>query len=196
MISIENKFIIITPPKTGSVSIVTSLMKYINMSNILQQRPECFDYSDYFNSKSKHTGINEMYKKWNVNIFGDFNSYQKFGTVRNPWDRMVSWWRWETNGTSFANFIKYPSHFTSKDILQDHFSINNKIIIDSYIKFEDMQKDFDKTCSQIGIPTEKLPHMNKSKHEHYTEYYDDETREIVAQRYRKDIEYFGYKFGE
>ena len=187
MISIKNKFIIVTPPKTGSVSIVTSMLKHIDISNIIQQRPECFDYSDYFNKMSKHTSINEMYKKWNKNIFGDFNHYKKFGTIRNPWDRMVSWWKWENNGRSFSEFIKFPSNFNSKSILQDHFSINDKIIIDSYIRFENIQEDFNKVCDEIGIPNKELLHMNKSKHKHYREYYNDELKDIIASRYKIEI---------
>ena len=58
------------------------------------------------------------------------------------------------------------------------------------------KNDFNKVCNIIGIPRKKLPHINKTKHPHYTEYYDRETRDIIKKRYERDIDYFEYQFGQ
>jgi len=39
-----------------------------------------------------------------------------------------------------------------------------------------------------------IPVTNPSKHEHYSTYYDDETKEYVADKYSKDITRFNYTF--
>ena len=147
-------------------------------------------------------------------LYGHRNHFQ-FAFVRNPWDRLVSCFLDKTKmtiGTKYQlrDYIKYKdSNFTEfvHDIVDDdvwtcnrHHRLQYNLINHDYVdfigRFERFQKDFDYICNKVGISDNKLPHRNKSKRTHYTEYYDDETRQIVAEKYAKDIEYFNYEFGE
>jgi len=61
---------------------------------------------------------------------------------------------------------------------------------------ENIESDWKIVADRIGV-SDKLPHINKSKqNKHYTEYYTTELRDLIARRYEKDIELFGYKFSD
>lgn len=145
------------------------------------------------------------------------NSQFSFSFVRNPWERLVSSYAYLSDGgncpddseeynnlfSKFRNFRNTILNWHVNFFNQIHFKPqcewicdDKNIIVDYVGRFETIQEDYDTICDKIGIPRQELPHINKSHHKHYTEYYDDETREIVAEKYAKDIEYFGYKFGD
>ena len=39
-----------------------------------------------------------------------------------------------------------------------------------------------------------LPHLNKSNHKHYNEYYNSSTKKIIEEMFEKDLKTFGYEF--
>ncbi len=141
----------------------------------------------------------------------DLKKYFKFTFCRNPFDRMVSnYSMWTQNDhrvkqiqqfhknpreLSFPEFVKFTCQHTNHHWLPQYDFIHG-YEIDHIGRLENIQQDFDIVCDKAGISRQKLPHKNKTKHKHYTEYYDNETLEIVSEKYAQDIEYFGYKFGE
>jgi len=189
-LSNQKKYIWFLIPKCGSNSI----------RNFLHKNSEIVSNEQF--KEAVRTGI-------------DWENYFKFIIVRNPWDRLLSAWQdkvrkqWDEK-YRFPQFrIKYFEQFHDKDfsffvknceINRDpHLRSISELVdisgIDFIGKLENLQEDLGIICDKIGIPRQQLPHTNKTNHKHYIEYYDDETREIVAEKYAKDIEYFGYKFG-
>ena len=193
MINDEYEFIFVRVAKTASTSILSRLPK----SRIMQKN---------WKYDSNHIPL------WHIKANLDKNicdAYFKFAFVRNPFARAVStvkyWNKWSLDGGGpqykFKNFFvgqipekvnSIDHNFLSKYGSQYDFTKG----CDFIGKVENLQEDFNTICDKIGIPQQKLPHLNTTNHKHYTEYYDDETRQIVAEKYAKDIEYFGYKFGE
>jgi len=195
MINHKHKYIYIHIPKCGGCSVV---------------RPQYY-------TRFGHNLRNENFKYYKDSELRK-NSQFSFTFVRNPWERLVSSYKYLSNGGNNPNdlkdynnlFSKYGSfrnvilNWDESYLNQIHFKPQcdwicdnaKNIIVDFVGRFENLQNDYDAICDKIAIPRQKLPHKNKTKHKHYTEYYDDETRHIVAEKYAKDIKYFGYKFGE
>ena len=127
-----------------------------------------------------------------------FKNYKFVANERNSWDRAVSFYnmaiyRNETK-KEFASWLQtHPDKTLSSRVIY-----NGKNIITDWIRFRHLHTDLIKFCKSINIDCDNhsLAHAKKYQKKHYTEYYDDETRQIVAEKYAKDIEYFGYKFGE
>ena len=210
IISHEHKFLFLAPPKVGSMSIRKGLMQYSSID------PYKF-HTDPSNVYYHEWHMNAKNAKKHFDVRGwDWNSYFKFSFVRNPWDRIISWRNYqilyvhEFEQSGAREAVYYPEYkelgkLSLKDwIAQAHLEpfvdscmcFSNDNSLDFIGRFENLQGDFNIACDEIGIPRQELAHHNKSAHKHYTEYYDDETKQIIAERFVKDIEYFNYKFGE
>lgn len=136
----------------------------------------------------------------------------KFTSVRNPWDKVISHFRYrvetnwidlKTKPIKFKEWVKLayedkdpfyydiPKMFMPQlDWITDH---KGKILVDFICRFENLDDDFSFVCEKLGKNV-ALPHINSSKHGNYREYYDDDTIEIIAKSFSRDIEKFGYKF--
>jgi hypothetical protein len=71
---------------------------------------------------------------------------------------------------------------------------NGEIIPNFFGKFENLNWDLMHVCERIGIHNPDLPHLQKSVRKNYRDYYSNELREKVRNRYSRDIELFGYTF--
>ena len=95
-----------------------------------------------------------------------------------------------------SSFSKtYPNKYWKNSLY--YFDEKGKPVCDFYIRYENLQKDYEKVCKRLGIPYKKLPRTkNKSRKDkkHYSLYYNNETKKIIHNLFKKEIDYFGYKF--
>lgn len=147
-----------------------------------------------------------------------FLTYFKFAFVRNPWDRLVSIYFFlqrggmnetdrvwaEKNIVPFARFSDFvrewltpESAMTFPHLRPQCFYVadrDSRLMVDFVGRYERLNEDFAHVASRLRSEA-VLSISNKGEHEHYTAYYDNETREIVGNVYERDIDTFGYVFG-
>ncbi len=138
-----------------------------------------------------------------------FSAYYKFSFVRNPWDRAVSQFASMAGREDLRDFIGMKKDDSFKVYLsliarrrhvqwepQANFlhDSTGELLVDYVGRFETFAESVFHVLGAIGVEAKTIPRTQKSRRGPYATYYDDESREIIASMYSRDIEAFGYSF--
>lgn len=217
MISLQKQFLFIHIQKTGGNSIQNILREYsedqVTSDKAHQDGYEMFGLKNNKYNIEKHSTLSEYKREIEPDVY---KKLFKFATIRNPFDMLVSSYfsrnrgrsAWDKeefkkviNGVATIRDYIVEESFISKVDSKLGLNLSQRIKpldsdIDFLIRFEHLNEDFKKVCEIIDIPFTELPHRNKSKRKHYTEYYDRELIEMVHTKFHEEITYNNYQFGE
>jgi hypothetical protein len=200
MISLQKRFLFVHIPKTAGNSIQSALRDYSEDELVVLRKEqdgiERFGLHNPNYKIKKHSTLAEYRAALGEAQFG--NLY-KFTCVRNPWDRMVSYYFTPTQNTTSWDRKKFRKVISKALSVANYLRLNKGESdpfgnVDYVMRFENLADDFCTVCAALDISPATLPRYNRSSREHYSKYYDDELREFVRKRFAAEIERFGYTF--
>jgi len=200
MISSQKRFLFVHIPKTAGNSIQSILRDYSEDELVAlrggQDGIERFGLRNPKYKIKKHSTLAEYKAALGEVQFGDL---YKFTCVRNPWDRMVSYYFTPTQNMAAWDRKKFRKAIVKALSVADYLRLDKVEEdpfgnVDYVMRFENLADDFRTVCGTLGISPTTLPRYNRSSREHYSKYYDDELRELVCARFAAEIERFGYIF--
>ena len=174
IISHKFKVIHIKLKKVAGSSFETALSKYCGPDDVLSEMrgpemklretlgfPSAQNYEPFMiRNRIDHLSANEIRELIAADIF---DNYLKIATIRNPYQKAISWYFWRKRDEKlseikedFEEFI--ADAFRKKNIrlspLLDHYQIhiNGKSVVDFIIRYEHFNEDIKKLEKKIACP--------------------------------------------
>jgi len=207
LLSIEKKFLFVHVPKTGGTSVARALKPWV-VQPPLTKWNKLMSRFHLQRDPAKvrlrvHGSLNDAYKAL-PREFAD--QLYTFAFVRNPWDRLVSEYSFVLARDNhprhaevaalpdFAAYLVYERE-RARGRSQSRMlaAPEGRAPINFVGRFENLSADFAQACAEIGVDAE-LPHLNKTKHRDFRDFYDTQSRDYVAQHWAEEIAEFGYDF--
>ena len=130
-----------------------------------------------------------------------WNNYYKFCFERNPWEKVVSYYNWKKYGQEkatppFKEYVLTKSHRLPRD--GDLYFQGDVCLMDEVHDYQGFLTTFASICGKLGIPYDGNMPREKTgvaqEKSDYREYYDDETRDKIAEWFSREIRLMGYQF--
>ena len=203
MLSLSHKFLFVHIPKTGGNSIQKILQPYSEDQIVtlpMQDGKERFEVRGRF-TRNKHATLAD----YNAQVPSElFAQLFKFCAVRNPWSRAISFYftprRWMRRGISpYWSRDDFLELLPQLPPMVDYLKIDGRIhSLAGIIQYENLTEQLPAVLGRVGLKIDggQLPHLNRSLAGDYRSYFeaDQDLVDLVAERYREDIAYFGYQF--
>jgi hypothetical protein len=134
-----------------------------------------------------------------------FNQYYKFCIIRHPYDVILSAYFWEKSTDTVKEYCKRYCSSLSSNINcyfqndNERLFLDDKLVCDFHIRYENLIEDMITVLTRLGITDyniRDLPHFKmgyRSVKISYDNYYDEETKELIYQTYKRIFDTFGYK---
>lgn len=203
-------FVFIHIPKNAGTSIEKALLKHSTGHQDFKDLP------NHLSRKHHLPGLpqaiqHDKYKRY-AQLY-DLTDHFVFTIVRNPFTRAISqinylrrnsrearsffsgnsWKPWLIKLASAQHSI-YGQNLgaTQMNYLTD---FNGKIKCDLIARFETLDEDWKVICQKLELPPIPLPHIFKSQENlDWRECYDEESKELIAAKYSRDLSEFSYSF--
>ena len=207
LLSLEKRFLFVHVPKTGGTSVARALAPWVvhppqtPVNKLLSRFRLQRDPSKV--RLRTHGYLTDAYSQLNPELA---DSLFKFAFVRNPWDRLVSEYSFilaranhprHSKVKALPDFLSYLRYEKQRPRGRCQARMlaapAGRPDIDFVGRFENLSADFDAVCARIGIDA-SLPHLNKTKHHDYREFYDRESQDFVYEAWADEIQKFGYEF--
>lgn len=201
LISRQRRFVFVHVPKTAGISTQRMLQTLVSDAKLradsVRHGPD--NLEDYYHPLARDIR-RQVGPAW--------ETYFSFAFVRNPWDRMVSWYEMakqrkdvrspsldRIRGLTFEQFLTMDPPAAHANTCQTDYltDIEGNRIVTFIGQYENLRKDWGTICQLIQVPAFIIK-TNFTKHEPYQTYYTDQTRDLVGERFQRDLDLFGYTF--